>query len=59
MEIQEAGGKPRTHNSGVSGKEIITKVNILSRIKDTSETAGNEVRVRKTTKKFVDMGERN
>lgn len=31
----------------------------MSRIKDTSETAGNEVRVRKTTKKLVDMGERN
>ena len=43
---------PRIHSSGVSGKDIITKVNILNRIKHTSEAAGNEVRVSRTPKKF-------
>ena len=53
---------PRTHSSGASGEEIIiTKVkeSILNRLKDTSKTAGNEVRVSKISKKFVYTGARH
>ena len=43
---------PKIYSSQFSGKDIITKVNILNRIKDTSEAAGNEVRVSKLQRNF-------